>query len=537
MAKYGTFNYGSGTNYGSTAELTDTVTWIVQVDWDGDGVLDGANEAVYLVDCSIHRGVEEYLNGNGSGFEHMRVGTATLVFENGSGRYDPRNASSPLYPNVKPGKRIMIRITDNSDESQDVLFSGIIDMLEPEGYRSQVTMNCVDYMQWLNDQELTFSAELFNTTITGAFNHLLTQAAYPGGRLLDDETQPVWVFAVNEQSAASVAAELADAGLGIFWIDKLGRARYQKRDHSESGTARDQTIFLNDPRISQPWDGVYNAIEVTALRYVKQQPAPVFTLPEPVYIADGDSETVYVTYDPSTEVQIGELTGNTRADGDGTDVTLTATTVSLGLTGGSVTVANNSGTNAYLVELTLRGRMYADTEQRFSAEDSTSQSAYGIRRFYLKNPYLQDRNYASGFATILKDFLKDDRESLRLQLRGRPSVQFFTDLMDFVEFTSTTLNITAVTYQLLGLEHEWLNDNGQDVVTTWHLHKTLADSTSITSSSLDVAPRVPPAPGGYNGSGVDSTSTAGTFTVAVYHNGVLVGSASELNFLDSDYSG
>ncbi len=546
MSKYSTFNYGSGTHYGSTAVATNTVTWIVLVDWNGDGALDGSNEAQYLIDCTIRNGREEYLNGNGSGFDHNGVGTATLVFDNTDNRYDPRNASSPLYPNVKPGRQMQILIRDNSDESVMTLFTGIIDQIEPQGYRGEVTITCVDYMQWLMDQQMSFSAELFNTTISGALEHLLTQAQYPGRRNLSTtsytlDTQPIWVFAVDGQNAAETAHQIADAGLGIFYIDEHGTAFYQPRNRSISASAITQTVFSKNPRVSQPWDGVYNHVTVTALRYVKQQPAPVFTLPEAVYIATGGSETVYVNYDPSTEVQVYEIVGNTRADGEGSALTLTATTISLGLTGGYVTIANNSGTNGYLVELNIRGRKYADTIQKFVASDSTSQASYGLRKFQLESPYLQDRNYAASFATTLKNFLKDDRESLILEMRGKPTwMQYGLGIMDYIHFTSATLGIDGVDYQILGLEHKWMTKGGQDIFTTWYCHRTLVDTTSITSSSLEIAPRVPPAPDGYDGAGNDGNGTgSGTsspVTIAVYHNGTFVGNASELNFLDSDYT-
>lgn len=503
MAKWGTFNWGSGTHWGSTAELTDTVTWILQVDWNGDGSLDGANEAQYMTDCPIKLGREDYLDDGGNGFDHMRVGVATVTLDNSTGRFDPRNASSVLYPNVKPGKMIQIRVRDNSDESVYTQFTGVIDDIDVVGYRKTVVLHCVDNMQYLADQKLTFDAELFNTTITGALDHLLTQANFPGGRLLDVDAQPVWVFAVNGQSAAQVAHQVADAGLGIFFVDQYGRARYQERNHATSGNNLDQTYFLNDPEISQPWDAVYNDIEVTARRYIKLPAAIIFTLPEAVFIASGNSESITVNYDPSTDVQLKALEANTRADGEGTALTFTASDIDLGLTGGTLTVTNGSGTDGYLLDVIIRGRRYDDLEQKFNASDATSQATYGLRKFNLESPYLQDRNYASGFATILTSFLKDDRASLVLQMRGLPTWQFYKELMQFINFSSTTLSISSTNYQILGLQHDWNSDTGQDVTTTWYLHRTLVDTTAITSSSLETAPRVPPAPDGYDDPGGD----------------------------------
>lgn len=546
MAKYSSFKY-SDQKYGSSWVTSPTVRWVVQFDWNNDGSLDGANEGQYLIGCNINRGREEYLKSDGSGFEHARVGKATLVFDNSTGRYDPRNAASALYPNIKPGRKMQIRTVDNTDNTQYTLFTGVIDGVELRGHYDEATIICVDYMQMLRDQELTFSAELFNTTITGALSHLLTQASYPGGSLLDNDTQPIWLFAVNEQNAAQVAHEIADASLGIFWVDNIGQARFQKRDHTASGSALGQAVIKNDPKIAQPWDGVYNDITVTAVRYVKLQPAIISMLSEVVSIANGASETIEVNYAPATDVQFSEAIANTSIDGNGDELTFTATGVNLGLTGGTVTVMNNSGSNGYLIDLNIRGRKYSETWANFSATDATSQSTYGIRKMRLSSPFLQDRNYANGFATILKDFLKDDRESIEIQFRGYSTWQYDYDLMAFIEFTSATLGISAVTYQVLGIAHDWMNDNGQDVLTTLYLHRTLANSTAITSSSLEEAPPIPEAPPGLDDPGgdpdtnddgiIDTVNDAiedGTIpiTIAIYHNGEFVGDASEIDFLD-----
>jgi hypothetical protein len=66
-------------------------------------------------------------HGGAVGFEHARVGKATLIFDNSTGRYDPRNAASALYPNIKPGRKMQVRAVDNTDNTQYTLFTGVID--------------------------------------------------------------------------------------------------------------------------------------------------------------------------------------------------------------------------------------------------------------------------------------------------------------------------------------------------------------------------------------------------------------------------
>src|SRR4030065_1501630 len=127
---------------------------------------------------------------------------------------------------------------------------------------------------------------------------------------------------------------MADAGLGIFWYAELGRARYQKRDHSETHLYIFQVSILKEIIRSQRWDCLYNDIAVTSRRFIKFQPAIIFTLPEAIYIANGNNETIEINYEPSTDIQIKSVTGNTQVDDNGAALTMTASSISLGLTGG-----------------------------------------------------------------------------------------------------------------------------------------------------------------------------------------------------------
>src|SRR5512139_1939470 len=115
-ARYGnaTYKYGNTSRlYGAGAETTNLI-WMLQIDWNGDGVFDGTNEAVYMVNCDLKRGRDFYIgvdgNGKASGFEPMKVGKLKITLENISSRYDAYNSSSPLYPYILPGRLISLSV-------------------------------------------------------------------------------------------------------------------------------------------------------------------------------------------------------------------------------------------------------------------------------------------------------------------------------------------------------------------------------------------------------------------------------------------
>ena len=98
MAKFGTFKYAEDV-YGDGRQADIQFGFIVK--WDGSYY--GDNEANRMVSLNVRRGRPAMLAPGGRGFQPFQPGQAFAVFDNEDGRYDPFNASSPLYPHVTPG--------------------------------------------------------------------------------------------------------------------------------------------------------------------------------------------------------------------------------------------------------------------------------------------------------------------------------------------------------------------------------------------------------------------------------------------------
>jgi len=152
MARYGTFKYGAPRKYGASA-VTEAgeVTWVLQFDWTGDGSFDGANEANRLVDFSLKRGDEQYISTSGRGFAGTSGGTATLIMDNYDRRYDPRNAASPLSPNVDTGKEVYIGIIINATQTRYDILRGQIGDIRPISGKQQVRITVLDYTSILEN--------------------------------------------------------------------------------------------------------------------------------------------------------------------------------------------------------------------------------------------------------------------------------------------------------------------------------------------------------------------------------------------------
>ncbi len=495
MAKYGAGKYGAG-KYGSSAVAEEgEVTHVLMIDWDNDGIFDGTNEADRLIDLRMMRGNKHFLSTSGIGFAPMRGGKAVLTLDNYDRRYDPRYTSSPLYPNVGPGKEVYIRVINNSDQTNYDILKGVIADIRPlsgPGGGDKVRIIVNDGMQEIWNATCTESASKLMMSLMGSFYEVLYDIYYKGPVQIDQDTQPVPSLDIDDKNAGTIVNQLAAAGLGVFFVDRFGVARYYGRNHSGyTNHSIDEGVVLKQILVSQPWDAVYNHVNVVVHRPIWKQPSVIYSLPNPEAINTGTNVTIRCKYRLSKDIQLGELEANTEKDGNGTDITDDITVVSeeFGQSGGTVVLSTS--TNGYITRLEVEGRMLGDLREDSVHTDDTSIADYGLKKLKIDSPYMQDPHFATVFSEAIKDVTKDSREAITIEVRQRPSVQYPIDIMHSVAFTAGTLTLDD-TYYITGYEHRWNNDTGQDVTTTVWLHKIITDSTSITASEIETENYVPP---------------------------------------------
>jgi hypothetical protein len=550
VARYNTFKYGDGTHYGvSTPPASENApfTWVFMVDWNGDGSYDGANEASRIFGYSLQRGRRNYVNPDGGGFDHMRPDSVTLSLHNWDRRYDPRNTGSPLSPNVYPGKRCQIAVYDNSTNPRTryTRFTGYVDSITPMTGTTDVQIICKGNLQILTDQEFTSPEAHLKTTIHQAFVDLLKETDYPAGKSIDACAQPIQNFLVEKQGAGKVASDLADASIGQFFVDKNGKACYHARGHSYSTVMTiDEDTIEKEIIISQPWEGMFNRVEVTCQKQVKQAQSVLYFLPNPVELPYNETTCLYPTWERAADIVLPTIVhqlqpGMTLAespqtleahqykDGSGTDNSGAVSVVSNGLgpTGGSICLTTSLHT--WLTKYEIRGRLWKVVPETFTYNSATR---YGNHKFILDSPWLQDRNYAQAFANTLGAFLKTDRENITIQVINRPDIGFALDLLNKIHLHIGTYDINE-NYWAMGIDEEWLADTGQGVKTTYYLGKIITDSSSITAADVEVEEGTPLGFGG-----IPTVTEPTIVVIPVYHNDAYVGDASELNFLDSDYT-
>ena len=78
--------------------------WLVHVDWDDDGDFSDGGEDVSadVIDLTLEH-FRDLLSG------HVEAARLELKLRNNDHKYSPPNANSPLYGNLKPGRRVWVR--------------------------------------------------------------------------------------------------------------------------------------------------------------------------------------------------------------------------------------------------------------------------------------------------------------------------------------------------------------------------------------------------------------------------------------------
>jgi hypothetical protein len=458
--------------------------WIIQIDWDGDGVYDGSeNENEYTTSLFIRRGRNEYIkvgsDGKAEGFEPTKIGTCTLVLDNSSRRFDPYNTASDLYPNVLPGRFIRIRNLYNGVTSD--VFHGKIKNIVPieSGRVQQVRIECEDGQRNLQSADV-FSSIQTNINLDAAINLVLDDADYPTlyGRDIQSAADVVPYWWANDRAMTEIQ-RLTDAELGTFFIAADGKATFLSRRHSATPVLNlTSADLLKDISIPQPWEVVRNYIKIFARPRVIRSNQVLWTIADAPPVSAGGTLDVWATYQYNnipvpainTAVSSSDYAMNSAADGSGANVSsdFTVSLTDFGETG-KITITNNGAATGYVTLLQVTGdAIDAPDPSLLIKEDTTSQGLYGKAVFTLDNPWLQSTSTANDFSIWLASFLPTPQRFITVQMETRPETQYVPDLFDVINLSIPRLGISQ-NFKIGGIEHRWTNGNGQAVVTTWNL--------------------------------------------------------------------
>ena len=484
-------------------------SWYIHVAWTGGG-FSGYNEAHYCQGLSISRGRQKYIAYGATSIQPMPPGTLTLTLDNSTGRYNAYEHSE-----IKPGRKIKVEEKYNATGARKVLFVGQITNISAPAYPDNVvTITAVDCMKKAQEHKFTTPLlPLYYPNITDAIAYFLDSAGIPHD--LQPWAQSIGVFDPNgpmagvinpygpqdptqakQANGQSVLEDLANASLGTIFADRNGKIRFYPIDYDGMATHDiDQADCEKEIVPEQPWDSTRNQIQLqVALRGLEPLGSIWFDA-TPRTIGTGEWITFDISFPPSANI-VTTLAPYWDIEAYDTDTPGPTSVNHAGFIRGmllnctstkaTVSLYSFDPVTLYIKSLRVRGCKFKEDTQTITVSDATSIADNdSIRDLQLRSPWLQDMGYATAYASLLLDFLKDPQKNPTVQIKGRHSTQYNHELMDHVHFTSDKLSIDD-TYSIGGMDIEWIPENGvcngQSVLTTLYLQKVLFSDTPITGT-------------------------------------------------------
>lgn len=505
MARFGTFDYGTGVLYGDSGN--ENLLWIIQVDWDGDGVFGSNNEAQFAQRFVSRRGRQHFILPDGKGFEPQEIGIANITLLNEDGRFDPFNTSGPLYPNVEPGKFVRVQVKDALTDITYDIFAGRLTNITPFSFKNNdmVIFEVKDGWEWLEEADANIAVQ--TNILTGdAIGTVLDDVSWPSvwGRDISGSSDAIpfwWEFGVN---AAQAIQDLNDSEVGQVTVAANGSLKFRGRSATSTSVLTiDETQMLKDIPTPNPWEVVRNIARVVIHPLVSRTAVVLWNMIDIPLVPDGEENAVPIfatlTFDnrstPTTNlitpVKITDFAANSLADGSGSDLTddFDITITETFGESAKLTITNTSGVQGFVTSLQLRGDALDNTDSSFAEVDSRTDPSDQPRRFILDSKNQQVIGEGNAEASFLADFLLSVREFPGPQVEQRPAVQFGFDLQERVTLDIPTKGINLIDYRVGFIEHQWLQGNGQAVLTRFQVEpfKEIAAAWKFDTAKFDDA--------------------------------------------------
>lgn len=419
--------------------MSETATYILQVDWNNDGDFADAGEDISSdwMSALIRRGYVNPLARVPS------VGRATFILRNAAKSYSP-----PSQADVLPRRQVKFSMTYGG--STVVLFRGFVESIIPTfgtKLERRATLECVDALALLDLYEgaialqtNVYADDVIQATVAAAYTPPAT--SYQSGLNLFPTSADRWAWSevistgqsrMEEARAAQKILAACASDWGRFFVAKDGTATYYNRHQMPLDTTTKLT--LDDTMVKMDYQKavttVFNYIEVTChprsvgttvevIGRISQHDAPS--------IEASDSRTFVIKFRDSANqsIRLGgkdcitpvaatdfSCTSDLGGEGNDENASITPSATFYG-DHAEVTLANGAAYPVYVQKLQVRGMAVRAREPvTMVAQDATSITAYQKRRLPINAPLMSSLMDAQLLADYLLDYYKDPLDDVR----------------------------------------------------------------------------------------------------------------------------
>jgi hypothetical protein len=548
--RYGAGNkYGNGRLYGAsdTPIVNDRFRWAVDVGWET--TYSGENEADYMTALYVFRGRRSFLNPNGQGFAPVETGRARVTLSNHDGRYDGWNTSSPLYPNVQPGKFIRIRLRDLDSGTIYNVFTGIVLDIETIGYGAdaKVVLVCEDGWYYLRNSitragvvREDFSVPRILGMIFGnEYNQMKDPFHYPFGTEFEEslDVVPYW-WSSNDILIGDMVHDLAQSFFGKFFIAADGTAKYYDSISTRTSVQTyDQSQMLKDIGNFQPWKNQRNVLRIKVRPRAEAANQIVWSLSSPVQVLKGETLSLSSIFTYNS-IQVPVLTPgsnaitdynmNTASDGSGTALTTSFYFFAIPL-GDTIEMLliNNSSSDGYVTDFDWVGIPVYETGSSDITYPNVKPSQ--VRELLIDSLWHEDLTLAIEFVNNYGPQIAAVRQFPIIQFDTRPEA-LVPDLFDIVTVGIAELGISNTEFEVGGIEVQTLNETCQSFLVKQFLEPHLI--RTITTFYADYLV-LGGGGGGSSGGGGAGQLLTGTDTLLLGESyGVVIGAGGAGHIVD-----
>jgi len=406
-------------------------TLVIEADWNRDGLYNHAQSDITgdVQGFGLERG-RDYA----SVLRGVSVaGRADIDVLNTSGKYSRSNTSSVLSGLLEPGVPVRVRTTSPSAAT---LWTGYLSQIEAAGAieAGQVKvarLKCTGPLARLRALGKVTVAPQTDIATGDAIDLILDAAGWAAGaRSLDQGQTTLDRYFVEDRNALEAIRELEETERGFLLESATGSIVFEDRHHRLKGVhLTSQATFSDGSSPTLPYrrlhprdreQEIFNDVTIPVRHFTEQSLAVLWTYQgdDPV-VQPGESLVLWASYPPPA-TPAGRYVSAWTTPSVGTDITQTG--VSNGDLGVAVskfsksmklTVTNNGAAPATLTLVQARGTAVTEDEPTLvTAEDTSSQSAYGERSVPRPGEWHQSLTLAQGIADFLISRYADPLEPL-----------------------------------------------------------------------------------------------------------------------------
>lgn len=173
--------------------------------------------------------------GRDDNLEAFGMGECVITIIDNTGRYNPANASGPLYNKLRPMRQVLVT-AQLPDQAEVSLFRGYIRSIDHRAYANQkkTTITCGDLLLYLNKTKPVYSPVGRESTTGESISSILTAATFTYSSLRsigqgDVIPSPGTSNTATGSSALSQISDLLEIERGDFYVAGNGVVTYSAR--------------------------------------------------------------------------------------------------------------------------------------------------------------------------------------------------------------------------------------------------------------------------------------------------------------------